>query len=318
MIYMQTQQVLVPRQVFIGDTAEIRVSFEVDSVLLRNTIGQKENIELSNSYFTELVDDSKFDIKSVVISNVGYNQYSVVLSFVPWRTGKIQLPPFDLGSALNGDSEVYVIGFEPQEVISIVQTQGQTSLKDMNQTFLLPGTTYKIYGLLLLIGVVFVVICRLIIKRENVKFYFKNKMLLRKYNKNKKITCKNLQDLMFVKNLSDGEIATEIQKIMRFYLEERFDFPFTKTLSSEILNSFYKANENLISEHKIPSYEKIAQIFIRTDYIRYGNNNKFLLGEKEKLINALVSAIHIIETPQEKSVQEIVFDIQNKSEEKDA
>ena len=41
MVYLKTEQVLLPRQVYIGDRAEIRCTFETDSPGIRNEIAQK-------------------------------------------------------------------------------------------------------------------------------------------------------------------------------------------------------------------------------------------------------------------------------------
>ena len=82
---------------------------------------------------------------------------------------------------------------------------------------------------------------------------------------------------------------------MRAYLEFRFDYPFTKKVSSEILKGFYEATNNLISDKKIPACEEITQVFIRTDYIRYSKNGKFSPDELNKLIEKLVKQIEILE-----------------------
>lgn len=310
MVYIQSQQILVPRQVFIGDRAEIRCSFEVDSVLLRNTIAQKGNIELSKEFFLTPLDETKYEIKSVQITSTSYNQYSLVVSFVPWRTGSMELPAFDLGAALNSDAEIYVIGFNPQDIVSISKTQGQNTLKEMNAPLLLPGTTYKIYGAIIAIILLLIISVRMIMKRKALMFFINNQILLRKYNKNKKLTYKLLTRVEQAKNLEDNEAATEIQKIMRNYLEFRFDYPFTKTLASEMLNAFYKATSDLLSEKKVPACEEISSLFIRTDYIRYGKNMHFENGEKMQIISRLINAIETIEKPEDVTPEDIINQIQ--------
>lgn len=310
MVFIQSQQILVPRQVFIGDRAEIRCTFEVDSVLLRNTIAQKGNIELSKEFFITPLDETKYEINSVQITSTSYNQYSLVVSFVPWRTGNMELPAYDIGAALNSDAEVYVIGFNPQDIVSISKTQGQTILKEMNSPLLLPGTTYKIYGAIIAVILLFIITIRMIMKRKSLMFFINNQILLRKYNKNKKLAFKQLIKLEQARGLKDGEVATEIQKIMRSYLEFRFDYPFTKTLASEMLNAFYKATSDLLSEKKVPACEEISALFIRTDYIRYGKNIAFENGEKQQIISRLMNAIETIEKPEEVTPEEIITQIQ--------
>lgn len=314
MVYLQTQQVLVPRQVYIGDKAEIRVSFEVDSVLLRNTIAQKGNIELSKEFFATELDESRCDVKSVSISSTGYNQYSFVVSFTPWRTGNLEIPAFDLGAALNSDAEIYVISFTSQEIISLSKSQGMSTLREMNAPLLLPGTTYKIYGAILGFVILLIVVFRLVIKRKSLMFFINNQRLIWKYNKNKKMTFKKFIKLEQAKNLTDGQVATEIQKIMRSYLEFRFDYPFTKTLASEMMNAFYAATSDLLSDAKVPACEDISALFIRTDYIRYGKNMTFNTSEKQQIISRLMNDIEIIEKPEEVTPEEIISQIQKEGE----
>lgn len=296
MAHMKSQQVLVPRQVYIGDSAELKCSFETDSVLFRNIVAQKGVIELSKEFFAEEVDEEKYDIKSVTITSSGYNNYTLTVSFVPWRTGNLELPAFDMGAALNSDAEIYVMGFQNFEVISITKTESLNTLRDIQSPLLLPGTTYKIYGLIILLLILFAAIIRIIMKRKALAFFFKNEMLLWKYKKNKKATIKQLQKLEQAKYLEDAQIASEIQKITRSYLEFRFDYPFTKLVSSEIMEGFNKATCNLMSDKKIFAAEEIVRIFVRTDYIRYGKNVSFERDEKQRIISSLINSIETLET----------------------
>ena len=295
MAYMKSQQVLVPRQVYIGDSAELKCSFETDSVLFRNIVAQKGQIELSNEFFINQIDEEKYDIKSVSISSSGYNTYVLTVSFVPWRTGNLSFPAFDMGASLNSDAEVYVMGFQDFEVISITKTESLSKLRDIQSPLLLPGTTYKIYGLIILLLILFALMVRIIMKRKALAFFFKNEVLLWKYKKNKKATIKQLLKLEQVKTMTDSQIAREIQKITRSYLEFRFDYPFTKLVSSEIMEGFNKATCNLMSDKKIFAAEEIVRIFVRTDYVRYGENVSFKREEKHQLISALINSIEVLE-----------------------
>ena len=188
MAYIKSQQVLVPRQIYIGDSAELKCSFETDSVLFRNIVAQKGQIELSKEFFINQIDEEKYDIKSVSISSSGYNTYVLTVSFVPWRTGNLSFPAFDMGASLNSDAEVYVMGFQDFEVISITKTESLSTLRDIQSPLLLPGTTYKIYGLIILLLILFALMVRIIMKRKALAFFFKNEVLLWKYKKNKKAT----------------------------------------------------------------------------------------------------------------------------------
>ena len=97
---------------------------------------------------------------------------------------------------------------------------------------------------------------------------------------------------------------------MRNYLEVRFDFPFTKTVSSEIKEKYLFAVESA-SEQKVCAIECIQKIFCQTDIIRYGqksfgiNKTSFLENEKETLVDQLIQSIETLEIVE-------VFEIENK------
>ena len=187
------------------------------------------------------------------------------------------------------------MGFQDFEVISITKTESLSTLRDIQSPLLLPGTTYKIYGLIILLLILFALMVRIIMKRKALAFFFKNEVLLWKYKKNKKATIRQLLKLEQVKTMADSQIAREIQKITRSYLEFRFDYPFTKLVSSEIMEGFNKATCNLMSDKKIFAAEEIVRIFVRTDYVRYGENVSFKREEKHQLISALINSIEVLE-----------------------
>lgn len=304
MAYMQSQQVLVPRQVYIGDSAELRCTFETESVLFRNLVAQKGNIELSKEYFMGELDASKWDVKNVVISSSGYNKYTLSVSFVPWRTGNIDLPAFDMGAALNSDAEIYVMGFQRFEVVSITKTQSLSSLRDIQSPLLLPGTTYKVYGLIILLLLLIIAIIRITIKRKKFVFFIKNEILLWKYRKNKKATFKQLLKLEQDKVSADNQIASEMQKIIRAYLEFRMDYPFTKLVTSEMMEGFYKATCNLLSDKKTFAAEEIIRVFVRTDFIRYSKDAAFNVNERQQLISTLMNSIETLEAAEVPELEE--------------
>lgn len=304
MAYMQSQQVLVPRQVYIGDSAELRCTFETESVLFRNLVAQKGNIELSKEYFMGELDASKWDVKNVVISSSGYNKYTLSVSFVPWRTGNIDLPAFDMGAALNSDAEIYVMGFQRFEVVSITKTQSLSSLRDIQSPLLLPGTTYKVYGLIILLLLLIIAVIRITIKRKKFVFFIKNEILLWKYRKNKKATFKQLLKLEQDKVSADNQIASEMQKIIRAYLEFRMDYPFTKLVTSEMMEGFYKATCNLLSDKKTFAAEEIIRVFVRTDFIRYSKDAAFNANERQQLISTLMNSIETLEAAEVPELEE--------------
>ena len=117
-------------------------------------------------------------------------------------------------------------------------------------------------------------------------FFINQRRLLRKYKKNRK---------QAVKLLRQSETAEQIQKIMRHYLEVRFDYPFTRSVTSEMMKGWQEATGGLLSDEKTEAFGEIVSSFIRTDFIRYSKGGKFKDGELEELVKSLLAQIDILE-----------------------
>ena len=141
---------------------------------------------------------------------------------------------------------------------------------------------------------------RLIIKWRSVVFWFKNTKLKRRYARSKKNTIRALKALEEKASggSSDSETCTMLQKIMREYLELRLDYPFTKTLTSEMSAAFNTATCGLADEKQYSAFENIISVFVRTDFIRFSDSADatFKSGELSEHINTLISAIDAIES----------------------
>ena len=290
MIYIQTKQSVFPKAIYIGDVAELRCSFTSDSVVVKGPA--------STQAFTQPLDLSVYDIKEISVQPVAAQQgeagnYNLVIKFVPWRTGKLALPDYELQG-------VGTIHFEPIEILSLVDQQNISSLRSYSSPLLLPGTAYKIYAGIAVFIVLLVLLIRLIIKWRSVVFWFKNSKLKRRYARSKKNTIRALKALEEKASggFSDSETCTMLQKIMREYLELRLDYPFTKTLTSEMSAAFNTATCGLADEKRYSAFENIISVFVRTDFIRFSDSADatFKSGELSEHINTLISAIDAIES----------------------
>ena len=281
MIYIQSQQSTFPKAIYIGDKAELRCSFSTGTAL---TAGS-----LSAENFVQPLDFSLYDINDVLLQISGTDYYTLVISFTPWRTGQISFPDFEIEG-------VGTVHFEGVQIKSIVEQQGATDIRTFSSPLLLPGTAYKIYGGIAAFVVLLIVLIRLIVKWRSVVLWFKNVKLKRRYARSKRYTIRSLKALV-TKNEEASEICTRLQKLMREYLELRFEYPFTKTLTSEMSLAFDKATCGLADEKRQDVFESIISIFIRTDYIRFSSaaNACFKEGELSTIVNTLIESINIIE-----------------------
>lgn len=299
MLTLQSQQILLPKQVYIADKAELRCSFTTDSEVIRNETLKSNSINLSKTHFTNDLDYSKYEINTITLTNTGANSYTLTIDFIPWQTGEIVFPDYDIGLALN--SNQYMLKFNSIKINSIVEENNVSSIKEISSPLLLPGTTYKIYGIIIAFLVAIILIIRLIIKHKELSFFIQTKILQHKYNKNKKLTIKKLNTINDDNTQSDRNTAANIQQIIRNYLEIRFDYPFTRTVTSDLLNGFYERTNHLIKNEKEDAFIGIANTFIRTDFIRYSDNASFKSDEKNELIQKLIRNIEIIEQPEKKN-----------------
>lgn len=330
---IETQQILIPKKVHIGDTAELRCTFTADSQELSALVSQG-TASLPLSVFSA-VDSEDFEILTVSVSPAGVNYYQISITFIPWKSGAIKLP--DLSVA---DIDV---ALKPVDIVSLTKQFNTSSLKESNAPLLLPGTAYKLWGSVIAGILLLILSINLIVKRKKVSFFMKNKILQLKYRKNKRLTIKKLRKLANCRKgknglgagggncagggtsagegtstaggancasgrapngancagISDSNIAEEFQHIMRKYLEFRFGYPFTNVVTADLMNVFNDITQMVLSEMKYEAFGEIVSAFIRTDYIRYGgganSDGVFLNGELQELVENIIGDIEKLE-----------------------
>ena len=296
MATISPQQILIPKKVYIGDTAELRCTFNSPDPFLKQltSSGTAELPLVSQS--TE--PQEEYVIKNISLSPSGIDFYQLTITFIPWKTGDLLFPSMEI------EGSDIVLEFQPIQIVSLITNENTNTytIRDTAAPLLLPGTTYKLYGTLS-VFVIFLIICiRIILKRKNILFYINQKRLLKKYKKNKKQTIRNLYkiaDEAEAAKIDDQTAAENLQKSLRTYLEIRFDYPFTHTVASEIMQGWQTATGGLLSDTKTEAFGNIAASFIRTDFIRYSKNGKFEENELINLIEKIISQIQILEQNEE-------------------
>ena len=296
MATISPQQILIPKKVYIGDTAELRCTFNSPDPFLKQltSSGTAELPLVSQSAEPQ----EEYVIKNISLSPSGIDFYQLTITFIPWKTGDLLFPSMEI------EGSDIVLEFQPIQIVSLIANENTntSTIRDTAAPLLLPGTTYKLYGTLS-VFVIFLLICiRIILKRKNILFYINQKRLLKKYKKNKKQTISNLYkiaDEAEAAKIDDQTAAENLQKSLRTYLEIRFDYPFTHTVASEIMQGWQTATGGLLSDTKTEAFGNIAASFIRTDFIRYSKNGKFEENELINLIEKIISQIQILEQNEE-------------------
>ena len=294
MAIISPQQILVPKKVYIGDTAELRCTFNSPSQTLKTLTAQgTTKLPLVSQSSTE-----EYVIKDVSLSPAGVDFYQLTITFVPWKTGDLQFPPMEIEDA------DLILEFQPLQIVSLItpENAATTTLHDTAAPLLLPGTAYKLYGTLAGIILILIILIRLFVKRKSLMFYINNRRLLKKYKKNKKQKKRALYKIADTADEPDFNAkaaAENIQKLLRNYLEVRFDYPFTRTVTADIMAGWQTVTSGLCSDKKEEAFGDIASCFIRTDYIRYSKRGTFEKDELVKLVEQLVKNIEILETQEE-------------------
>ena len=157
---IKSQQILIPKKVYIGDTAELRCTFNSGELKFKQ-LTMNGSVEINTEVFTQALDANDFEVFKLELFPVGVNYYQLSITFKAWKTGNIQFPSIKIG-----DTELL---FEPINIVSITEQNKISSLKENMDPLLLPGTAYKLYGALIIFVLLLILAIRIIVKRKKIK-----------------------------------------------------------------------------------------------------------------------------------------------------
>ena len=157
---IKSQQILIPKKVYIGDTAELRCPSNSGELKFKQ-LTMNGSVEINTEVFTQALDANDFEVFKLELFPVGVNYYQLSITFKAWKTGNIQFPSIKIG-----DTELL---FEPINIVSITEQNKISSLKENMDPLLLPGTAYKLYGALIIFVLLLILAIRIIVKRKKIK-----------------------------------------------------------------------------------------------------------------------------------------------------
>ncbi|UTD02056.1 hypothetical protein HRI97_02720 [Treponema socranskii subsp. buccale] len=269
-----TTQVVMPKTIYVGDRAELSYTFRsaVDFFADMNDSILSRKIPLKSLPFETDTDD--YTILDASLERNGL-LYTFRLFFIPWNTGSIDFPMFDISAAVYGGAAApFIIDVQSVEVSSILQDQDEAQLRASMGPLLLPGTMYALYFAALLSVILLIVIFRLVVKRESVRDAYKTWKLLRLYAKNAKELYRSLKRLERAgQKIDDAEFCTELQQLIRRYLDFRFGYRFSAVSSPAIMDTFEKIMADAMSEKTQSGAMSLAAVLRRTDYVRYARGS---------------------------------------------
>ncbi len=261
MVAIKSQQVLIPKSVYIGDQAELRCTFKISSDYLKS-LTQNGSVELALSGFSDNLNYEDYEILNVQLYSAGVDYYVLSVNFVPWKTDYIKLPDYCINEELKLN-----LAFEKIEVKSLLREKNTTTARGNVGPLLLPGTIYKIYGTSVALIVLLIVLIRVFVKRKAIASFIKKRRILRKYKKLKKNIIKNLKT--FVKKdcscLNLREDSVKLQNLFRNYLTERFEKPFLQFSTVEIGNAL----DRMETKRFEALFNAVKTFFEKTDFFRY-------------------------------------------------
>jgi len=303
-------QVLVPHEVFVGDTAELSYSFYSGIDFLSGSSTMQLDI-------TRIQPESESDvctIKKAVLSK-NENGYTVTFTIIPWRTGTIDFPPFDLVSVLVPGKSGFMVDPKPFTVASLAEKTNSTTLRPPSPPVLIPGTTYIVYGSVVLLIGALVILVRVLMNMQGIVDAW-NRMVQRiGYSRNAKQTLKKLKILaQSGKTLDDRAFCEQLENTERKYLEYRFGYPFTSLTSDRFEQVFETLTGGTMSLAQSLRIEELGSMLRRADYIRFAYGsldaekipvNKYaaVLGDNERdaLIATAEGAVHFFEKEEKDS-----------------
>lgn len=310
-------QVLIPREVYVGDTGRIEYSFRspVDLFALaseKRINGDILTFDVNSPVFAAVSDRCTVQ-KAILIRN-GLS-YNLVIDLIPWKPGIIDFPQVDLtqlcnsGAVKEEESEqaAFYVDIAPINIASIVSRLGVTSISPPQSPILLPGTNYVVWCFSILGVLIFFGIGICIVKfRQIAGFFYKLKTRIGLF-RNSFSTKRKIRRLL-KRKLSDVEFSNAWQMLMKNYLEYRFHVPFASVTSRRISSVISRAVGDMLNEAQENAIEYIVTIFVRTDYIKFANGSidsrllpleeheaVFAQDEKKKIVEMSESAINRLE-----------------------
>lgn len=302
-------QVVLPKKIYVGDVAEIRVSFSsgIDFFADLPATQAERKLSLSNLGFD--TDNEDFLLKDAILRRTELN-YTLILFVMPWNTGEIKIPSINLTAGIYTDEKMpFVIPIVTFTVSSILTKGVESSMVPPVPPLLIPGTTYFLYGFIILFIVFLIFFFRLLFNWSKLVGKIKNYKLKKTYIQNKKFTLKQLKKLeKKYSKMSDKEFCTELVLIIRNYLKVRYGQSFDSIPTSKLMKEFNKLTADTMSDSAIENVEELISVFYRADYIRFAAGSidskrlpvqefsaELQEGEAKKLLNQIRKIINCFE-----------------------
>lgn len=286
-------QSVFPEGICVGDSAFVRVLFRSERPFLPDDFAGELELDADVRAFERV--GERCAVRGVALSRAGdlngWRAYSLVVRFVPWRAGEIDIPPFDVGALVQrtrGGEAAYpvqVVDIAPFQVGSVAEREGASSFRPPLPPLLVPGTA----GILVLFGAaLFAAVFALVFALSRVGALppaLRSMFARAALRRNSRAAARRLRRLARESpSLSDAEFAARIQSVVRAFLAGHVGSDFSALSSAEIfrrLGGFGEGRGDFA-----PALDALS----RTDVVRYARSvpgSAFAEGEREAVVGSL-------------------------------
>lgn len=273
----QPSQVMVPRDVFIGDSGQIQYSFKspVDFFSLADpSLTSDDILELSLSSQDVMESPEDCLVTDSVLIRTGVS-YRLCITFIPWKTGTVRFKEFDLcricgisAESLPPDEAGCKIALEPVSILSLAEKLDARNIKPPKPPLVLPNTQFFLWISVIFSALLFALFCTVCLRFPQI--VRKWKIIKGKYSlyRNAFRAKKKLHALLKTE-MNDKDFAEKWQHIMREYSGFRFGSQFSSVAGKNISMKIYQVTGGLLNSSAEEALESLSCCFVRTDYIRF-------------------------------------------------
>ena len=315
----QKNQFLIPKDVYIGDSAQIHYSFRsaVDLFAFASPDFIENNqlhLNTSIEVFSSL--QNKVTVQNAVLERNGL-LYSLVITIIPWKSGVIDFESFNLIDAIPGAEEKngyhlnYQIKLNSINVASIADKMNVTQLRPPYAPLYLPGTNYVVWAMVVGSVLILMLIIFIVVKFPKVVKSI-NGMKKSFGNFQNSFTTKRHLKKLLKEEKTDKEFASSWQSNMKNYLDYRFETSFASVPGSKIGQKIKEVTGGECGGLEEDAIDKLSAIFIRSDYIRYAQGSvatsesaetdatKFGKTERQEIVDDSFSCMKIFDQKETK------------------
>ncbi len=268
-LYSQTVN-LMPKEVYVGDEAEIHYSFDWDGTLFSEN-AQTEVSMVTSSTIDESL-DSSYTIKSMQLypNQTGYTLSIVV---IPWESGALDLVAFDLATIFDLSVNSLLIDIPEVYIESILSNTNERNVRPPVGPVIIPGTTYAIIAfvmlLLLVCVLIIIVIARLALIKEWLKSFFGKIWASDNF---KKVSRELIVLSKGIGTIDPKVFAAKLSVIIRTYLEGRFSHRFTAETTSSFFVIFDTLFAGTVSDKAESFLQDLYEVCVRCDFLHYAGS----------------------------------------------